>query len=68
LQAKVNRIKVSFKGCPILSLGSKALSRRIREVPGGYALREGVAFYNADFDPKKSDIGLKNTTKWIFFQ
>jgi hypothetical protein len=32
-------------------------------MPGGYALREGVTFYNADFDPKKSDIGLKNTTK-----
>jgi hypothetical protein len=22
---------------------------------------------NADFDPKKSDIGLKNTYKWISF-
>jgi hypothetical protein len=30
-------------------------------------LREGMIFYNADFDPKKSDIGLKNTYKWISF-
>ena len=38
-----------------------------RRVPGGYAFREGVAFYNAGFDPKKSDIGLKNTYKWTPF-
>jgi hypothetical protein len=36
-------------------------------VPGGHAFREGAAFYNADFDLKKSDIGLENTYKWISF-
>jgi hypothetical protein len=34
---------------------------------GGFKVREGVAFYNADFDPKKSDIGLKNAYKCIPF-
>jgi hypothetical protein len=37
------------------------------EVPGGYAFRKGVTFYNADFDPKKSDIDIENTYKWIPF-
>jgi len=32
-----------------------------RRVPGDYPLREGMAFYNAVFDAKKSDIGLENT-------
>jgi putative transposase len=49
------------------ALGTKVLSRQIRQVPGGYELREGVTFYNADFDPKKSDMGLENTYKWISF-
>jgi hypothetical protein len=30
-------------------------------------LRERVTLYSADFDSKKSDIGLKNTYKWIPF-
>jgi hypothetical protein len=38
-----------------------------RRVPGDYEFREGVTFYNADFDPKKSDIGLENTYKWTPF-
>ncbi len=36
-----------------------------RRVPGNYSLIEGVTFYNADFDPKKSDIGITNIYKWI---
>jgi len=48
-------------------LGMKALGRRIREVPGGYELRERVTSYMADFDPKKSDIGLENTHNWSAF-
>jgi hypothetical protein len=38
-----------------------------KRAPGNSPLREGVNFYNADFDPKKGDIGLKNTYKRIFF-
>jgi putative transposase len=49
------------------ALGTKVFSRRIRQVPGGYELREGVASYNAVFDPKKSDIGPENSYKWISF-
>jgi hypothetical protein len=37
-------------------------------VLGDDVLREPATFYNADFDPKKSDIGLKNTYKLIPFQ
>jgi lysozyme family protein len=48
-------------------LGSRAVGRRIRPVPGGYELREEVVSYNAVFDPKKSDIGPKNSYKWIAF-
>jgi hypothetical protein len=47
-------------------LGTKALGRRIREVPGGYELRERVASYIADFSPKKEDIGLENTYDWKY--
>ena len=50
-----------------LSRDIKALSRRTGEIPGSYATRKGVTFYNADFDPKKSDIGFENTSKWIPF-
>jgi len=32
-------------------------------VPGDYPLREGVAFYNADFDPENGDIDLKNASE-----
>ena len=48
-------------------LGTKALGRRIREVPGGYELRERVASYIADFSPQKGDIGLENTYNWNHF-
>ncbi len=47
-------------------LGTKALGRRNREVPGGY-VREGVTSYIDDLDPKKSDIGLENTYNWASF-
>jgi hypothetical protein len=52
--------------CSILVLTKsylKALNRRIRKVPGGCAPEEGVTLYNADFDPKKREIGLKNICK-----
>ena len=42
-------------------LGTKAVGRRMREVPGGYELREGESSYIADFSPQKGDIGLENT-------
>ena len=45
-------------------LSRKALGRRIREIKGGYELREGVNSYNAAFGHKKSIIDLKNTYKW----
>ncbi len=48
-------------------LGAKALGRRIREVPGGYELRERVGSYIADFSPQKGDIGLENTYNWNHF-
>ena len=32
-----------------------------------FPTRERVTFYNADFDAKKSDIGLNITYKWIPF-
>ena len=48
-------------------LGTKALGRRIREVPGGDELRERVASHIADFSPKKEDIGLENTYNWNLF-
>jgi len=48
-------------------LGTKALGRRAHKVSGGYELREPERIYNADFDPRKSSIGLKNTYKWAFF-
>jgi putative transposase len=46
---------------------TKALGRRIHKVSGGYELREPDRSYNADFDPKKSSIGLKNTYNWASF-
>ena len=49
------------------ALGTRAVGRQIRHVPGGYELREEMNFYNADFGPKKSDISLENTSKWISF-
>lgn len=49
-------------------LGTKALGRQVREVPGGYELRERVGSYIADFSPKKSDIGLENTHNWNPFR
>ncbi|MBW2011398.1 MAG: hypothetical protein JRI32_07095 [Deltaproteobacteria bacterium] len=49
-------------------LGSKALGRQIREVSGGYELRERVISYMSDFDSKKGNIGLENTYKWNLFQ
>jgi putative transposase len=48
-------------------LGTKALGRQIREVPGGYELREGVTSYIADFDGKKGNIGPENTYNWTSF-
>ena len=41
--------------------GTKALRRRIREVPGGYNLGKRVNSYWDDLDPKKGDIGLEST-------
>ncbi len=48
-------------------LGTKALAKRIREVGGGYELREVVNSYNAVSDIEKSDIDNKNTYKWASF-
>ena len=45
----------------------KAMGRQIREVPGGYALREEQSSYNFGFDPQKGDIGLENTYNWSSF-
>lgn len=47
-------------------LGTRTLGRRIREVPGGYELRERAS-YIADFSPQKGDIGLDNTYNWSHF-
>lgn len=49
------------------ALGAKALGRRSHKAPGGYELRESGRYYNADFEPKKRRIGLKNTYKWTSF-
>ena len=49
-------------------LSTKALGWRIREVPGGFELRERVDTYKADFGPKKGDIGLENTYLWNLFE
>ena len=48
-------------------LGVKAFGRRIREVPGGFELRERSDAYGADFDLQKWDIGLENTRIWNNF-
>ena len=53
----------SVKSC----LGSKALGRNIQKALGGYELKESESFYNAEFDPKKGNIGLDNTFEWAFF-
>ena len=42
-------------------LHTKALGRKIREVPGGYALRERQNSHIDDSGPQKNNIGLKNT-------
>jgi hypothetical protein len=47
-------------------LGTRTLGRRIREVPGGYELRERAS-YIADFSPQKGDIGIDNTYNWSHF-
>jgi len=49
-------------------LGSKVSGKQIREVSGGFELRERVNFYMSDFDSKKEDIGLENTYAWNLFQ
>jgi putative transposase len=46
------------------SLGTKALGRKVREVPGGYELRERAVSYIADFGAQKGNIGLENTYNW----
>jgi len=46
------------------SLGWKARGRRVREVFGGYELRERLEPYIAHFNPKNSDIGSENTYNW----
>ena len=46
-------------------LSFKALGRRIHKVSGGYELREQEKTYNAGFDPKKVNIGPKNTYSWV---
>jgi hypothetical protein len=48
-------------------LHTKAMGRQVREVPGGYALREEQSSYNFGFDPQKGDIGLENTYNWSSF-
>jgi hypothetical protein len=50
------------------ALGSRAVGRQIRQVPGGCELREEAASYNAVFDPKNSVIGPENSYKWMAFQ
>ena len=49
------------------TLGPRALGRRTHKEAGGYELRESERSYNADFAPKKSSIGLKNTYNWVSF-
>jgi putative transposase len=44
-------------------LNTKALGRKIRNMHGGYELREAVASYITDFDYKKGDIGPENAYK-----
>ena len=46
----------------------KASGRKIRKVPGGYALRERQNSYIDDFGPQKGNIGHKNTYNWFFFK
>jgi hypothetical protein len=40
-------------------LAPKVIGRKIRALGDGMELREKIVFYNAVFDPKKEDIGLK---------
>ena len=45
-------------------LGFRAIGRDVKEGGGEYQLREGAASYNALFEPKKRNIGPKNTYFW----
>ena len=40
------------------------MGRDVKESGGGYQLREGAASCNTLFEPKKGDIGSKNTYFW----
>ncbi len=39
----------------------------MREVPGGYELKEGMTSYIADFGCQKVAIDLENTYNWTSF-
>jgi hypothetical protein len=39
----------------------------MREVPGGYELRERPDSYIAGFGPQKGEISFENTCRWELF-
>jgi hypothetical protein len=47
----------------IEEIGARGLANHLKL----YIYYLGVAVYNADFDPKKSDLGPENSYKWISF-